>query len=79
MLVHGGQNENNEYLNDTYLLSFSPVKWHVANIHDDTKGPYLAGHASAFVLPSEMKLSHKMNVYKYPDVTLNKNSTKVLN
>jgi hypothetical protein len=79
MLVHGGQNENNEYLNDTALLQLSPLKWHHAIINEDTPGPCLSGHACALVIPSEMKCNYKMNIYKYPEVTLSKTVAKVDN
>jgi hypothetical protein len=78
MVVHGGQSETGEFLNDTALLSFSPLKWHHAVVNEDTPGPSLSGHACALVIPSEMKYSYKMNIYKYPDVTLNKAMSKVI-
>lgn len=32
IFIHGGLSEDNEYLNDSYLLSFSPLKWNVCSI-----------------------------------------------
>lgn len=68
MLVHGGLSDNNEYLNDTYLLSFSPTKWTVCQISDEVQGPALMGHACALVLPYDIKYNPRFSIYKYPDL-----------
>ena len=67
MIVHGGINENGDYLNDTYIMSFSPLKWTQCMISESTSGPYLAGHAACLVLPSEIKFSSKLQIYRFPE------------
>ena len=68
MIVHGGINENNEYLNDTYLLTMQPMKWTHCSINEETPGPALAGHACCLVLPSDLKYNPRMTIYKFPDL-----------
>jgi hypothetical protein len=68
MIVHGGINENNEYLNDVCLFTFSPMKWQMCSISEDSPGPMVAGHACALVLPSDLKYNPRLNIYKFPDI-----------
>ena len=68
ILIHGGITENNEILNDCYLLNLNPLKWYKANINKMTPGPKLYGHTSSLVVPKQHLLSHKFSVYTYPDI-----------
>ncbi len=67
MIIHGGINEKNEFLNETVLISFSPLKFIQCVIKEETPGPYLAGHGCALVIPSEMRSNTKFNIYKSYD------------
>lgn len=80
MIIHGGMNEDNKILNDVYALSMSPpLKWHQLNISDFITGPALASHASALVIPMEIKFSEKTSIYKFPENGIGKlNWNKVL-
>jgi len=68
MIIHGGTNEENKILNDVCALSMSPpLKWQHLNISDFIVGPALAAHASALVIPMELKYSVKTSIYKFPE------------
>lgn len=67
MIVHGGFNEENKVLNDAHILSMSPLKWTPLNISEFTPGPYLSGHASAVVLPMDIRYSARTSIYKFPE------------
>ena len=43
MIIHGGISDNNEILNDIFLLNFNPIKWNVVSINPYTPGPKLYG------------------------------------
>jgi hypothetical protein len=71
MLVHGGQSEEDKYLNDTYLLSLTtPLKWSKCNISPTTEGPTLAFHSCCLALPNDIITNNKFNIYKFPDQPL---------
>ena len=80
MFVHGGFGEDNEVLGDCNILSLNPYKWVPAQLSELTPAPNLSGHASAFVVPAELKYNARMNIYKYPEMGFGKLfSTKVIN
>jgi hypothetical protein len=80
IFVHGGTSEDNDILGDCFLLSLSPYKWTTAIINEITPAPFLTGHASCLVVPSEYRLSTRMNIYKYPEIGFGKlTSNKVKN
>ena len=70
MFIHGGISENEEYLNDCFLLTFSPIKWNTCAISPDSDPPHLAWHSCCVVLPAEIRLSNKLNVYKIPELAI---------
>lgn len=75
MLIHGGISEDDEYLNDCYLLSFSPLKWLSVSINtDDEPSPTLAWHTCCLVLPSDQMYSAKLSIYKLPDQNIGRRS-----
>ena len=76
MLIHGGMSEDEEYLNDTFLLSFSPLKWNICaikmpvqSLYDNDLGsqvsivhpPTLSGHQCCLVLQSDIIKNPKFN------------------
>ncbi len=67
MIIHGGINEEDKILSDAHVLSFTPMKWNALNISEFTPGPALSGHASAVVLPLEIRHNTKTNLYKFPE------------
>ena len=67
ILFYGGITENNEILNDCYILNLNPLKWFKANINKMTPGPKVYGHTSSLVIPKQHLLSHKFSIYTYPD------------
>lgn len=75
MFIHGGIDESNNILNCFYVLSFNPLKWYnvIALDKTDTRNkhyssPHLAYHSCCLVLPTEIKLSSKLNIYKIPEL-----------
>lgn len=72
MFVHGGFSEDNEVLGDCNVLSLNPYKWMPAALSDVTPPPFLSGHASALVVPAELKYNARMNIYKYPEIGFGK-------
>ena len=70
ILIYGGITENNEILNDCYLLNLSPLKWLKVNINIMTPGPKLYGHTSSLVVPKQFLLNRKFNIYSYPDIEI---------
>ena len=67
ILIYGGITENNEILNDCFLLNLNPLRWYKANINRRTPGPKVYGHTSSVVVPLQHLLSHKFSIYTYPD------------
>ena len=69
MFVHGGISEDGEYLNDSYLLGFHPIKWTKCsikrNVDDMDISPYLSGHACCLVISDEFN-NNKLNIYNIP-------------
>ena len=67
ILIHGGINEENNILNDCYLLNINPLKWHRANIDISSKSPKLYGHAACLVIPIIILINRKFNIYNFPE------------
>jgi len=68
IFIHGGINENNEILNDCYLLTINTLKWTLCTINKYTKAPKLYGHASCVVIPHVLLFHHKFSIYSYPQL-----------
>jgi hypothetical protein len=77
MFIHGGINENGEYLSDSFLFNFYPPRWSQCVIIDPNSAPCLAGHAACLVLPTEIKYHAKMSIYKFPELGYGKLNSKV--
>lgn len=77
MLIHGGISEDEEYLNDVYLLQFTPLKWVSVSLNTESENPTLAWHACCLVLPSEQMFSPKLNIYKLPEVGVGRRLCKI--
>ena len=84
MFVHGGISEDGDYLNDSYLLGFHPIKWSKCIIKKSLGGdkgtdeidisPFLSGHACCLVLSDEFN-NNKLNIYNIPTL---KSGSKIL-
>ena len=67
ILIHGGIDENGEYLKDSCLLSLNPLKWGSISIESESESPTLAYHDSCLVLPYDLMFSNRLNIYKLPE------------
>ena len=68
IFIHGGVTENNEVLNDCHLLNLNPLKWLKVSINNRTSTPRVYGHTACVVVPKQYLISHKFNIYAYPDL-----------
>ena len=76
MLIHGGIDENDEILDDTYLLNLNNnLNWSKANIMLNLIPPKLSYHSCCFVISSDIVRKYKFTIYKIP----NSLSAKALN
>ena len=77
MLIHGGIDEDNEILDDTYLLNMNQIKWVSPSLSPYGPSPKVFGHSSCLVIPYAVLNNNKFNIYKYPDLDYyNKNPKK---
>ena len=68
MFVHGGMNEENQYLNDMYILNYKPLKWYDIEINNGgVQIPPLAHHSCCLVMPQSIVLNPKFNIYSTPE------------
>jgi hypothetical protein len=71
LLIYGGFSEENIILNDCYVLNLiHPYKWtkvNIDHISPNTPSPFLAGHSTCCVFPTEIKYNPKFSVYKIPE------------
>ena len=68
MFIHGGLNDNNEILNDCFLLTLNTYKWNICTLNKYTPAPKLYGHASSVVIPHLILFHHKFSIYSYPQL-----------
>jgi hypothetical protein len=74
MLVFGGIDDQSNYLNDSWLLDFSNLRW----IRIDVKGikiPPLAFHCSSIVISQQILEDPSFTIFRNPDTTYNKKYT----
>lgn len=67
LLIHGGFGYNNKISNDTIVYTFDSMKFTYANLQYNAFSPYLYGHTSCFVVPFDIRLNSRFNLYKYPE------------
>ncbi len=72
MFVHGGISEDDQYLDDCHLLSFYPLKWSQCTVNIENQAPLLASHSACLVLPFELAFHPKFNIYKIPEIGINR-------
>ncbi len=76
MFIHGGIDEDDNYLKDCYLLNYSPLKWQ--NIITSEYIPQLAFHKCCLVLPKSIRKNKYLNIYKIPEEN-NLNTINIMN
>ena len=73
MLIHGGINEEGNFLNDIWLFDCLRYKWLPLNYRSLIKISKIAFHSSAFVIKNKSFLYHRdLNIYKFPEGTITK-------
>ena len=68
MFIHGGIDEEGNYLSDCYLLNYNPFKWINVSISEDTPSPVLAYHKCCLVLPEDIRINPRLSIYRIPDI-----------
>ena len=76
MLIHGGIGEDNEILDDCYLLNLQQIKWMSASLIPYGPSPKVYGHSSCLVIPYNILNNSKFNIYRYPDLDYYNKSQK---
>ena len=75
MFIHGGIDEEGNYLSDSFLLSLNNgYKWAKAKIQGFRKNtffPKLAYHSCCLVVGNEIQNHPKFNIYKFPEIPFN--------
>lgn len=79
IFVHGGISEDEEYLNDSHLLSLNPLKWNTCAISLEAPAPCLAWHSCCLVLPSDILYNPKLSIYKLPEISIARRSNTRVN
>ena len=73
--MHGGISEDGNYLNDCYNLNLIPLKWNILPILNENESPHLASHSACLVLQSELLNNPKLNIFKLPELPMNRRLT----
>ena len=68
MLIHGGLDEEEQILDDCYILNLLTLKWFIPVINSNTPHPKVYGHSSCLVVPNSVLTNGAFSVYKIPDV-----------
>ena len=68
MLIHGGLDEDEQILDDCYILNLLTLKWFIPVINLNTPHPKVYGHSSCLVVPNSVITNGAFSVYKIPDV-----------
>ena len=73
ILIHGGINEEGEFLNEIWIYEILRKKWSNLNYKNIIKIPKISNHSCALVLKNPSLKFHKdLNVYKFPEGNFNK-------
>ena len=68
MLIHGGVDENDEILDDSYLLNLTNnLIWSKTSIMPILIPPKLAYHSCCLVIASDILYNNKFNIYRIPN------------
>ena len=77
IFIHGGVGENNQILNDCFILNIKPIKWHKVSIDNSYQSPKLYGHAACLVIPTLLLKHYRFNIYNFPSDEDNKKLIKI--
>ena len=81
MFIHGGIDEEGEYLDDSFLLSLgNNYQWSKAKIINNRKNfsfPKLAFHSCCLVVPYEIQINPRFSIYKFPEVPIGVNTSRI--
>ena len=69
MIIQGGIDEEEEYLNDFQVLNFQNLQWSLPVINKSVLIPSLAYHSGCLVLPQEVREDSKYTIYNFPKIT----------
>ena len=76
MLIHGGIDDEGEYLNDIWLFDCIKYKWMNLNFRSYIKIPNIAYHSACLVIKSQAVIYHNdFNIYKYPEGIIGRSKT----
>ena len=76
MIIQGGISDNNEVLNDCFILNLNNLnnnnninneKWSKCQISNKQKSPFLFGHSACLIIPKDIRNHSKFSIYHYPD------------
>ena len=68
MLIHGGLDEEDQILDDCFILNLLTLKWFIPVINLNTPHPKVYGHSSCLVVPNSVITNSAFSIYKIPDV-----------
>jgi hypothetical protein len=68
MIIHGGIDENNSILGDTFILDLETLRWNEIHIKEDShsKSFPVCNHSSVLVVLPERRC-HNSNVFRFPE------------
>ena len=69
MIIYGGINEENIYLNDCYVLNYHPLQWSVPIIKKIDVMPSLAYHSCCLVIQKEVRDDPNFSLFEFPNGT----------
>jgi hypothetical protein len=77
MIIHGGIDENNSILGDTFLLDLDTLRWHELHVKEDShsKSFPVCNHSSVLVVLPERRSSHS-NIFRFPETISSISSMK---
>ena len=80
MFIHGGIDENGEYLDDSHLLNLYNYKWikpKIIKFGKNNNPPRLAYHSCCLVVPSEISKNPRFNIYRFPEFAVNSFNSRI--
>ncbi len=68
MIVHGGIDDDNNYLNDIWYFDYEKLKWSILYYKTLVNIPAIAYHSCALAIKNKNKLNNdEFNIYKFSD------------
>ena len=68
MLIHGGLDEEDQILDDCYILNLQTMKWSMPVINLNTPHPKVYGHSCCLVVPNSIIMNNSISIYRIPDM-----------